>query len=219
MRLGLKPLGDYPETPFFHACIKVAVAPTTPHAAHRGVTPDVITVALSATIGATRERVWQALTLLGERTRWDERILGEVARDTGTARSDRIRSHRTNAPSADSLPGVPRSIRWRYRLNGVQLVMHEHIREIEPPRRLVSRISIGSLRFDQTFTLHRDDPRDDHLDDDHSDAKTRLGLRVAASNSIAVVGEIVPRLDVQKLVIGFADTTLRQIQKHCEADA
>jgi hypothetical protein len=224
MRLDPEPLRDFPETPFFHACIKVAVARTTPHAPHRGVTPGVITVALSATIGATRERVWQALTLLGERTSWDERLLGEIAIDTGPLRSDRSRSHRTSAPSTVSLQtvslqGVPRSIRWRFRLNGVQLVMHEHIREIEPPGRLVSRISIGSLRFDQTFTLHSDHHSDDQRDDDHYDAKTRLGLRIAASNSIAVVGEIVPRLDVQKLVIGFADTTLRQIQKHCEADA
>ena len=174
-----------------------------------------ITVALSATIGATRERVWQALTLLDERTSWDERILGEIAHDTDPRRSDRIQSHRTSPRSTPSLHEPSRIIRWRYRLGGVQLVMREDFRQIEPPGRLVSRISIGSLRFEQTFTLHRDE---EHRDDE-PDLKTRLGLRIVASNSITVVGQIVPRLDVQKLVIGFADTTLRQIQKHCEAGA
>jgi len=191
-------LRNYPETASFHVRRKVAVARTTTHAPHRGVTPGVITVALSATISATRERVWQALTVLGERKSWDERILGEIALDSDPPRPDRIRSART-------------TVRWRYRLGGVQLVMREDIRQLEPPGRLVSRISIGSLRLDQTFTLHRDD--------DESEARTRLGLRIVARNSIAVVGEIVPRLDVQKLVISFADTTLRQVQKHCEADA
>jgi len=170
----------------------------------------VITVALSATIGSTRERVWQALTLLDERASWDQRILGEIARDTHLRRPDRIWSERTRAHSTLSLDEPHRSIRWRYRLGGVQLVMREDIRQVEPPDRLVSRISIGSLRFEQTFTLHRND---------EPDVRTRLGLRIVARNSIAVVGEIVSRLDVQKLVIEFADTTLRQIQKHCEADA
>ncbi len=171
-----------------------------------------ITVAFSATIAATRERVWQALTLLDERLSWDERILGEIPPATDPRRSDQIRSHRKSVPSTASLHGPLRSLRWRYRLGGVQLVMHEDFREIEPPGRLASRVSIGSLRFEQTFTLHRED-------DDGSVARTRLGIRIVVGNSIAVVGEIVPRLDVQKLVIGFADTTLRQIQKHCEADA
>ena len=197
--------------PFFGVRMKVAAARRTLHAPHQGVTPGVITVALSATIGATRERVWQALTLLGERKSWDERLLGEIALTTDPPRSDRIRSDRRGAPSTAALQGPLRSLRWRYLLGGVQLVMREDFREIEPPGRLASRISIGSLRFEQTFTLHRND-------DDGGGARTRLGIRIVVGNSIAVVGEIVPRLDVQKLVIGFADTTLRQIQKHCEAD-
>ena len=44
-------------------------------------------------------------------------------------------------------------------------------------------------------------------------------MKVVARNSITVIGEIVPRLDVQKLVIEYVDATLRQVQKHCEADA
>lgn len=77
--------------------------------------------------------------------------------------------------------------------------------------RIVSRISIGSMHFDQTLTLHEED--------DESGPRTRLGMKIVARNSIAVIGEVVPRLDVQKVVIEYVDATLRQVQKHCEADA
>ena len=51
---------------------------STTHAPHRGVTPGLITVALSTTIGAPRNRVWHALTDASERPLWDERVLGQV---------------------------------------------------------------------------------------------------------------------------------------------
>ncbi len=81
--------------------------------------------------------------------------------------------------------------------------------EFESGARLVSRISIGSMHFDQTLTLH--------AEDDESGQRTRLGMKLVARNRIAVVGEVVERLDVQKIVIEYVDTTLRQVQKSCEA--
>ena len=45
------------------------------------------------------------------------------------------------------------------------------------------------------------------------------GRDICEATSIPVIGESLPRLDVQKLVIEYADTTLRQVRKHCEADA
>jgi hypothetical protein len=77
--------------------------------------------------------------------------------------------------------------------------------------RLVSRLSIGSMQFDQTVTLCREN--------DESGPRTRVGMKVVARNSIAVIGEVVSRLDVQKIVIEYVDTTLRQIQKYCESEA
>jgi len=77
--------------------------------------------------------------------------------------------------------------------------------------RLSSRISIGSIHFDQTLTLH--------TEDDETGPRTRLGMKLVAGNSIAVIGEVLSRLDVQKIVIEYVDTTLRQVQKYCEADA
>lgn len=166
-----------------------------------------ITIALSATINATRSRVWKALTVLDERAAWDDRVLGIV--DSGTRRLET----RHAGPLAED-PALARpfraTIRWRYRLGGIPLVMQEEIRAANPPRRLLCRLSIGSLRLEQDFTLE--------VDEDASHARTRLGMKVMASNSIALVDEVMARLDVQKLVIAFADTTLRQIQEHCETD-
>jgi hypothetical protein len=89
--------------------------------------------------------------------------------------------------------------------------MQDSISEAIRNERLVSRISIGSMHFDQTFTLHRED--------DESGPRTRLSMKLMARNQIAVIGEVVQRLDVQKIVIEFVDSTLRQVQKYCEADA
>ena len=69
-------------------------------------------------------------------------------------------------------------------------------------------VSIGSMRFDQTFSLISDD--------DETGPHTRLGMKLVADNSIAVIGEVIPRLDVQKIVIEYMDTTLRSVQKYCE---
>lgn len=67
------------------------------------------------------------------------------------------------------------------------------------------------MHFDQTLTLH--------TEDDETGPRTRLGMKIVAHNSIAVIGEVVPRLDVQKLIIEYVDATLRQVQKHCESEA
>jgi len=175
-----------------------------------------ITVALSATIGAPPERVWRALIDPSERTVWDERILGEVS--LSRARKRAVRQRRTAAldPSrrndrATSPSEASTLTRWRFQLGGISLVMQEEILDTRRNERLCSRISIGSMQFTQTLTLYRED--------DESGPRTRLGMKLVSQNSIAVIGELVPRLDVQKIVIEYVDSTLRQVQKHCEADA
>lgn len=158
-----------------------------------------ITVALSATIGAPIDRVWRALTDPSERLVWDERILGEVS----------LSREKNNITESASTP--PKQTRWRFRLGGVPLVMQDVIREANPNQRLVSRISIGSMHFDQTLTLYRED--------NETGPRTRLGMKLVVHNQIPVIGEVIQRLDVQKIVIEYVDTTLRQIQKYCESDA
>ena len=164
-----------------------------------------ITVALSATIGASRKRVWHALVEPSERVIWDERILGEIAnsRSEDGARGQRHAS----AEPASAL----RRRRWRFKLGSVPLVMQEEIVAADQIDRLTSRISIGSIHLDQTLTLYSED--------DETGPRTRLGMKVIARNSIAVIGEVVPRAEVQRLAIEYVDSTLRQVQKFCEAEA
>lgn len=164
-----------------------------------------ITVALSATVGAAHERVWNALIDPAQRQAWDERILGEVLSSDARAHAGSRRRQAHGRP-------VPlRETRWRFKLGDVPLVMHDRILAADRGDRLVSRISIGSMQFDQTLTLH--------VEDDETGPRTRLGMKLVGSNSIAVIGEVVNRLDVQKLLIEYVDATLRQVRKYCEADA
>lgn len=160
-----------------------------------------ITVALSATIGAPANRVWRALTDSVERVAWDERVLGKVE-PSGVYKP----ATRTGKPR-------PNITQWRFRLGGVPLVMRDELILDEPGERRVSRISIGSMHFDQTLTLHPED------EDEENGPRTRLSMKLVAHNRIAVIGEVVERLDVQKIIIEYVDTTLRQVQKYCEADA
>jgi len=162
-----------------------------------------ITVALSATIGAPTERVWKALTDPNERVTWDDRILGIVGPVGHEANYAAKYAAKSRRPSSVT--------KWRFRLGGVPLVMHEATLSDEPIERRVSRISIGSMHFDQTLTLRRED--------DDNGPRTRLSMKLVARNRIPVIGEVVERLDVQKIIIEYVDTTLRQVQKHCEADA
>ena len=67
------------------------------------------------------------------------------------------------------------------------------------------------MHFEQTLTVIEER--------DESGPRARLGMKLVASNSIAVIGELVPRLEVQRLVIDYVDTTLRLIRKYCEADS
>ena len=162
-----------------------------------------ITVALSATIGASHERVWRALVDPNEREVWDERILGVVALSPAARRA----ADRSRTPGKK--PSL-RTTRWRFKLGQVPVVLQDEVVRADGHERVVSRVTIGSMHFDQTLTLHNED--------DETGPRTRVGMKIVATNSIAVIGEVVPRLDVQKLVIEYVDATLRQVRKHCESE-
>lgn len=172
-----------------------------------------ITVALTATIDAPGERVWRALVDPAERPLWDDRILGEIrSTRVGTSRGRPGRPGRaddpTRRPSSRAEP--IRSTRWRFRWSGIPLVLLEETHRAEGHDRLFGRLSIGSMHLEQTITIAEE------LDGSGSHA--RLGMKLVANNSIAVIGELVSRLEVQRLVIEYVDTTLRLVRKHCEVD-
>lgn len=177
-------------------------------------TASLITMALTATIDAEGERVWRAVVDPAERLLWDDRILGRIEGPCSIRRS----GHSSGRPLGRPLghprgPGTAhrplRTTAWRIRLTDIPLVMREEIHREEPGLRLVGRISIGSMRFDEVVTVHEER--------DASGRRTRLGMKLVAGNSIAVFGELLSRTEVQRIVIGYVDVTLRQIRKHCES--
>lgn len=147
-----------------------------------------ITTAMSTVIGADRARVWRALTEAAEVVRWDERVIS------------------LEGPASE-YPRVGQSVRWRYRLGSIPVVLHEKPLEVVPDLRLRSTVALGLFRFDETFLL-TSEPGDDE--------RTRLSLKLVASNSVPVVGGALDRFTVRRLAVEFIDAKLRAVQKWCE---
>ena len=143
---------------------------------------------MSTRISATPARVWRALTSPAELVAWDARILAPVE-------------------MPDRYPFSGQHMRWRYRIGGVQVVMHDRPLEVTSPERLRRSLQIGSLRYEQSFQLGS-------VSDDAS--RTLLGVKLVASNSVPVIGDVLDRFDVRKFTTEHVDETLRAIQKWCE---
>jgi uncharacterized protein YndB with AHSA1/START domain len=150
-----------------------------------------ITVAMSAVIGASTRRVWQALTVPREIAMWDERVVAPV-------------------DETDDYPCVGRPMRWRYRLGGVPLVMHEEPLEVVPGKRLHSRLTMGSLRYEQTYSIVPLEPTDEV--GGPNAPRTQLGMRLVASNSVPVVGDVVDRFEVRRMTVRQIATSLDALQ-------
>ncbi len=150
---------------------------------------------MSAAIAAEPPRVWRALTDPSECVAWDENRLSAL-------------------DSTDGYPDPGETMRWRYRMGSVPIVMREQPIEVVAGRKLHTKVTLGSLHFDQTFTLNLEhDPAS--VDDV---AKTLLGMKVVASNSAPVLGAVIDRFEVRRLTIDRVDATLRAITKWCESD-
>jgi uncharacterized protein YndB with AHSA1/START domain len=148
----------------------------------------VITAAMSTVIGAARARVWRALTQAAEVVRWDERVIA-------------LRE------PASEYPQVGRSVHWRYRLGPVPVVLHERPLEVVPDSKLRSSVALGLFHFDETFQLSSEPGEQE---------RTRLMLKLIASNSVPVVGGALDRFAVRRLAAEFIDAKLRGVQRWCE---
>jgi len=144
---------------------------------------------MSTLIAAEHRQVWRALTDPSELVTWDDRILAAVE-------------------SAEEYPFAGQHMRWRYKIGSVQLVMHDRPLEIRPLEKLQSSISVGSLRFEQTYVLQPEAG---------SKPKTRLTMKIQASNSVPVIGEIVDRFEVRRMASEHIDVTLAALQQWCES--
>jgi uncharacterized protein YndB with AHSA1/START domain len=148
----------------------------------------VITSAISTAIGATRERVWRALTTPSELIRWNDQIVSLVE-------------------PAPGYPQIGQRTRWRYRMGSVEVTAIQTIRRLDHQERLQSEMSMGLFHFDETYLLQTD-PVDA--------GRTRVSLRVTASNSIPIVGGTIDRFEVRRLTADLIDSRLRSVQKWCE---
>lgn len=147
---------------------------------------------MSAEIDAPPHRVWQVLTEPSELSAWDERIIAPIDVDS-------------------SYPFAGQHVRWRYRLGGVQVVMHDRPIEIVPGKRLQSVLQMGSLRYEQTYTLAPQLP----LDEAGEPTATQLGMKVVASNSVPLMGGTVDRFEVRRMTVKHIDSALKAIQTWC----
>jgi len=151
----------------------------------------VITSTISTLISAERERVWRALTTPSELIHWDDQIIALL----------------------DPVPDFPQlgqQVRWRYRIGSVPVVVHQTIQEVQPGERLQSASSRGVFCFDETYTLADEIAQPD---------RTRLSLKVVASNSTPVVGGLMDRFAIRRLSAELIDSRLRAVQKWCENHA
>lgn len=105
---------------------------------------------------------------------------------------------------ADDFPAVGGEARWSYKLGSVPVVLRDRPLEVVTGRKLRSDVTLGLFHFEQAWTLA-----------DEADA-TRLGVHLAADNSIAVVGGVVDRFDVRRLAAEYVDGKLRSLRRWCE---
>lgn len=148
----------------------------------------VLRTALSTVVAAARDRVWRALIDPAQVLRWDEAALGLIDPPTG-------------------YPRVGQPVRWRYHLRSVPILLRDQPLEVVPLERLRSAVSLGLFRFDQTWSLAPGaaDP-----------GRTRLGLHLASSNEVPVLGAVLDRFDVRRLAAEYVDARLRSLRRWCE---
>ena len=143
---------------------------------------------MSTLITAERGRIWRALTTPSELIRWDDQLVALL-------------------DPAPDYPQLGQKVRWRFRVGSVPIVVHQTIQEVQPGERLQSTISRGVFCFDEMYTLADEVAQPD---------RTRLSLRVVASNSTPVVGGSIDRFEIRRLSAELIDARLRAVQKWCE---
>ena len=143
---------------------------------------------MAAVIGASRDRVWRALTSPQELIRWDDRVV-------------------VLAQGADSDNGRRARPQQRYRWGPVWVDLRYRPLEVIPGHRLRSEVSLGLFRFEATYTLSPEEA---------APTRTRLSLRLAFSNSVPVVGGCVDRFDLRRVASQLVSENISALQCWCE---
>lgn len=167
----------------------------TPHhrSLHHGTAVLLITIAMRTSIAAEPERVWRALTDPSELVAWDASMLAAID------------------PAAD-YPSCDHTMRWRYLLGGVQLVLNERPREVVPLKKLHSSLTLGSLRLEQTYRLAGEGASSDAS----QPQTTQLGIKLTAKNAVPVVSGMIDRFEIRRMTTRRVDEMMRSLQRWCE---
>ena len=154
----------------------------------------VITTAMACVIGAPRVRVWRALTDPAEIADWDAARIALV-------------------DPPDAYPAEGSTVRWRYKLGSVSLVLKETPQLVAAPERLALACAAGSLHFEQAYQLIEEP------EDAAQAARTRVSLKLSARNQVHLIGADIDRFEVRRMLIERIDEALRSLQKWCEGES
>jgi len=141
-------------------------------------------VSMSITIGAPPSRVWHALCDPTEVGQWDSGV--EAALD---------------APADYPRPG--QHVRWRCR-SGFFRIIHDHPQEVAREQKLRSLLSLGFVRYDETYLLAP------------SKAGSRLEVQLDVSIWSPVLSWLVRGRAIEDAKKAFTES-LQNLKHHCEA--
>ena len=96
-----------------------------------------ITTALTASVAASSDAVWRAITDPAELIRWDPAALALLE-------------------PCNEWPLEGHALVWRYQLGSVSVRLRDEPVEIVPEKRLRSAVALGSFRFEQVWSLGND---------------------------------------------------------------
>jgi hypothetical protein len=144
-------------------------------------------VHVEVVIAAPPLRVWRALCDPTEVVQWDSTV--EAALD---------------APPDYPQPG--QHVRWRCRA-GLFRILHDRPQNVIEQRKLRSRLDLGLIRYDETYTLGP------------ADGGTRLELNLDVRLAIPFVGGLLARLRAREDALRAFEASLAALATHCEDPA
>jgi hypothetical protein len=144
---------------------------------------------MSATVAASRSRVWTALADPAQAARWRPGVVALL-------------------DARGAYPRVGGTVRWRCSVRELPIVLHETPTEVAAGERLHARLRLGLFHYEAHFTLATltGDP-----------TRARVGLQIQVANELPLVGGTLDRFDVRRLATELAATDLMALRDWCEA--
>jgi Polyketide cyclase / dehydrase and lipid transport len=139
-------------------------------------------------IGASPERVWQALTRPDEVVRWDTGVVEPL-----------------DAPPDYPRPG--QHVRWRYRLGPLPLLLRDRPTRVERASVLRSSIRLGPFDFDEIYTLRAAGP-----------SSTALTADLSLTSRVPLLGRLLEWSVGRPLARSTVRGSLAALKSHCEGD-